>query len=78
MRDRINLNPIFMQPPAQTDKMQSYPLAYILEGQFSSYFDGKPIPLKEIEDSEKTFGLAGKDRVTGRNVTLTRFKKNVI
>jgi ABC-type uncharacterized transport system involved in gliding motility auxiliary subunit len=53
MRDRINLNPLFMRPPADADEMRSYPLAYILEGRFSSYFDGKPIPVKEIEDNEK-------------------------
>jgi ABC-type uncharacterized transport system involved in gliding motility auxiliary subunit len=52
MRGRINLNPIFIQPPAEKDKKQSYPLAYILEGEFSSYFDGKPIPVKQIEDSQ--------------------------
>jgi ABC-type uncharacterized transport system involved in gliding motility auxiliary subunit len=53
MRDRINLNPLFIQPPAEPGEMQSYPLAYILEGEFSSYFDGKPIPVKEIGDREK-------------------------
>jgi len=53
LRDRIMLDPMFLQPPAEKDKMHSYPLAYILEGNFSSYFDGKPIPLKTMEDTEK-------------------------
>jgi ABC-type uncharacterized transport system involved in gliding motility auxiliary subunit len=30
--------------------MQSKPLAYILAGEFLSYFAGKPIPLKEIDE----------------------------
>ena len=50
MRERINLNPLFLQPPPSSDDMQSYPLAYIIEGEFQSYFDGKPIPVKEVAD----------------------------
>jgi ABC-2 type transport system permease protein len=56
MRGRINLNPMFIKPPASSDDMQSYPLAYLLEGEFPSYFAGKPMPVKETapkEDSEK-------------------------
>jgi ABC-type uncharacterized transport system involved in gliding motility auxiliary subunit len=49
MRDRINLNPMFIRPPASSDDMQSYPLAYLLEGEFPSYFDGKPMPEKEVD-----------------------------
>ena len=50
MRDRINLNPMFIKPPASSEDMQSFPLAYLLEGQFSSYFAGKPIPVKEVDE----------------------------
>ena len=56
MRDRINLNPMFIKPPKSSEEMQSYPLAYVLEGQFPSYFAGKPLPVKEIKeenDAEK-------------------------
>ena len=53
MRGRINLNPLFIQPPGDNDQTQSYPLAYILEGSFSSYFEGKPVPVKEIKDSQE-------------------------
>jgi ABC-type uncharacterized transport system involved in gliding motility auxiliary subunit len=52
MSGRITLNPMFIQPPSTTEEMQSKPLAYILAGEFPSYFAGKPIPLKEI--NEKT------------------------
>ena len=45
MSGRINLNPMFIHPPS-ADEMQSLPLAYILEGEFPSYFAGKPIPEK--------------------------------
>lgn len=56
MSGRINLNPIFIQPPKSEDEKHSMPLAYILEGSFPSYFDGKPIPEKPLidTDSEKS------------------------
>jgi ABC-2 type transport system permease protein len=49
MRDRITLNPMFMQPPASDKEMESLPLAYLLEGSFTSYFKGKPMPEKPAE-----------------------------
>ncbi len=53
MRDRINLNPMFIKPPQSSEDMQSYPLAYILEGQFPSYFAGKPLPVREIKEENE-------------------------
>ena len=53
MRGRINLNPMFIKPPESTEDMQSYPLAYLIEGEFPSYFADKPIPVKEIEDKKQ-------------------------
>jgi ABC-type uncharacterized transport system involved in gliding motility auxiliary subunit len=50
MSGRITLNPMFIKPPSAKEEMQSKPLAYILAGEFPSYFDGKPIPLKEIDE----------------------------
>ncbi len=52
MRGRINLNPMFIKPPASSDEMQSYPLAYLLEGEFPSYFAGKPLPIKEVDEKK--------------------------
>jgi ABC-2 type transport system permease protein len=46
MADRINLNPLLIQPPTSKDSMKSFPLAYVLEGRFESYFAGKPVPEK--------------------------------
>ena len=43
---RINLNPLFLQPPASEDDFKRYPLAYLLEGEFPSFFADKPIPEK--------------------------------
>jgi len=47
MKEQINLNPMFISPPDSQEDMQSYPLAYIVEGQFESYFKGKSIPIKK-------------------------------
>ena len=52
MRGRINLNPMFIKPPPSSDEMQSYPLAYLIEGEFPSYFAGKPLPIKEIDEEK--------------------------
>lgn len=52
MRDRITLNPMFLRPPATDKEMASLPLAYLLEGTFTSYFKGKPMPEKPVEKKE--------------------------
>lgn len=50
MQEPIDLNPMMLAPPPENEPRQSYPLAYLIEGQFPSYFDGKPIPVKMVED----------------------------
>lgn len=52
MNRQINLNPMFIQPPQSSEDRQSLPLAYILEGEFPSYFAGKPIPEKTSAESD--------------------------
>lgn len=49
MRERINLNPMFITPPSSAEELASFPLAYLIEGEFPSYFEGKPIPQKTAE-----------------------------
>jgi ABC-type uncharacterized transport system involved in gliding motility auxiliary subunit len=56
MKGRINLNPMFIRPPSDPEEMQRYPLAYVLEGSFPSYFEGKPIPVREAKNEPKTEG----------------------
>jgi ABC-2 type transport system permease protein len=53
MRGRINFNPMFMAPPPSDKEMGSQPLAYLLQGSFTSYFKGKPMPEKPA-DKEST------------------------
>jgi ABC-2 type transport system permease protein len=53
IRKNINLNPMFLSPPASDDEEQRFPLAYLVEGEFPSYFAGKPIPEKKSEDENK-------------------------
>ncbi len=50
MKDRINLNPMFMRPPQAASDMAPHVLAYMLEGSFPSYFAGKPMPEKPAAD----------------------------
>ena len=53
MKAPLNLNPLFIQPPAANEKMAAAPLAYILEGEFPSYFAGKPVPEKPQPDKSQ-------------------------
>jgi len=50
---KTNLNPLFMQPPQANEEFKPYPLAYLVEGEFQSYFEGKPIPARETETPEE-------------------------
>lgn len=52
MEGMINLNPMFITPPASADEMKSYDLAYLLSGTFTSFFKGKTIPEKQSKDKE--------------------------
>ncbi len=51
MKGQINLNPMLISPPPAEEK-KVMPLAYILEGQFPSYFAGKPIPVKKAPENK--------------------------
>jgi ABC-type uncharacterized transport system involved in gliding motility auxiliary subunit len=46
MKPPINLNPMYIQKADPNTPMEKKPLAYLLSGEFSSYFAGKPIPEK--------------------------------
>jgi hypothetical protein len=49
IKDRITLDPMFLRPPADKEALHSRPLAYLLEGEFPSFFAGKPLPVRELE-----------------------------
>jgi ABC-type uncharacterized transport system involved in gliding motility auxiliary subunit len=53
MTGRINLMPFMIQPPKDEKQKESKPLAYILEGEFPSYFADKPIPEKPEKEEDK-------------------------
>ena len=42
---------MFISPPPSAGELQSFPLAYIIEGAFPSYFEGKPIPEKTSDEN---------------------------
>ena len=50
---QISLNPMFHQPPKSKEEMQSKALAYILAGEFPSYFVDKPIPVKTVDEGDQ-------------------------
>ncbi|MBF0118895.1 MAG: Gldg family protein [Desulfobacterales bacterium] len=63
MSGQINLNPMFMQAP-KADEQKSFPLAYLIEGEFPSYFAGKQVPEKpEKKKDIKETDLKDGDKV---------------
>jgi hypothetical protein len=63
MREPINLNPLTLRPPVRSDDMHSRPLAYLVEGPFTSFFAGKPIPIRTIEQKAEGDQKAKEDEV---------------
>lgn len=53
MTGRINLMPFMIQPPKDEKQKESKPLAYLLVGEFPSYFADKPIPEKPKKEEDK-------------------------
>ena len=54
MADRIDLNPMQMHPPLDSSEFSRHVLAYLLEGSFTSYFSGRPLPEKpEVSPDSK-------------------------
>jgi ABC-type uncharacterized transport system involved in gliding motility auxiliary subunit len=47
MRERITFEPMALRPPADAAGMRRRPLAVLIEGEFPSYFAGKPLPVRE-------------------------------
>ncbi len=66
---QINLNPYFIQKPHPGDQQKVYPLAYILSGDFPSYFAGKPIPEKPLKTEDVSPG-ADKTETVGPNAAM--------
>jgi ABC-type uncharacterized transport system involved in gliding motility auxiliary subunit len=54
MTPPINLNPVYIQKPGPETPLEKKPLAYLLSGEFTSYFAGKPVPEKvTLADTDK-------------------------
>jgi ABC-type uncharacterized transport system involved in gliding motility auxiliary subunit len=59
MKEKINLNPNFIKLPDPDIERKKFDLAYMVEGEFPSYFAGKAVPEKPKE--EKPVNPSGKD-----------------
>lgn len=52
MAGQINLQPFMIRPPMNDEDKFSRPLAYLIDGEFPSYFADKPVPEKPEPESE--------------------------
>jgi len=52
MKGNINLNPMFITPPKDSEKLSSFALSYMLSGSFPSYFAGRDLPRKETGEKD--------------------------
>ena len=68
IKDRINLDPMSLRPPASAADKRSRPLAYLLEGAFSSYFAGKPLPVREVAQKKEDEPSGGRGAPADRPV----------
>ncbi len=59
----ISLDPLQPPRPVADSEKKSYPLAYMIEGDFTSYYKGKTLPERPKKEVEKeiTSGIASKD-----------------
>ncbi len=77
MKGQINLNPMFIHPPTDETKLNSYPLAVLVSGKFPSYFAGKPAPIKPgkntkgTSSNKKKKGKAAKENSPTEEITET-------
>lgn len=62
MKGNIQLNPMFITPPADQDDFDTYDLAYMLQGKFKSFFKGKELPVKESGEAEAGDGKETEDK----------------
>jgi ABC-type uncharacterized transport system involved in gliding motility auxiliary subunit len=47
MKEKIEMNAMFLRPPEKEEDFRSVPLAYAVEGEFPSFFSDRPVPVIE-------------------------------
>jgi ABC-type uncharacterized transport system involved in gliding motility auxiliary subunit len=70
---RIDLNPLYLQPPTDGAKFKSAALACAVDGPFASYFTDKPIPSKPASNGKQP--KAGQKQTTRVTTEGTIIKK---
>ncbi|MFO7916217.1 MAG: Gldg family protein [Candidatus Krumholzibacteriales bacterium] len=83
MSERINLNPMMTRPPQDQSELGQFPLSVLLEGEFTSYFQGREIPEKpreeEEEDDESEAETTGDEteqsQISGERMFLQKSRK---
>jgi ABC-type uncharacterized transport system involved in gliding motility auxiliary subunit len=74
MEGRINLDPRFIRPPKSSGAQERFPLAYLIEGEFPSYFAGKPMPEKKTKESDAEKGDSEKGAEKKSDVDMSQIE----
>jgi len=73
MSGQINLNPMILRPPANEEEMESYPLAFLAQGGFKSYFSDREIPDRPQQETEEE-SSEQEDKSINEETEETQFK----
>lgn len=84
MKPPIHLDPQFVHDHGPNTHLEKEPLAYVLSGRFTSYFAGKPVPVKtnaaasQKKEGEDKTGKAEKKGTAGSQAVEFQGKTSVI
>jgi len=81
MKDSITLDPYAIEPPSSESEFKSMPLAYMLEGEFTSYFKDKSMPEKELNQEKESVqkdGQVSSNEKAGSDISAIRSETKVI
>lgn len=74
-KENILLHPMYIPPPASDNLRGKRPLAYMLEGKFTSYFKGKTLPVKPADDEDGKGKGAARKRQDALKVDTSQIKR---
>ncbi|MEN8154980.1 MAG: Gldg family protein [Acidobacteriota bacterium] len=76
MKGKINLMPMMIKPPESDKEKKNFPLAYLLEGKFNSYFSDKNVPEKPEKEEGNKDDKNDKEKIEKKDILRSEVKKS--